>query len=221
MGARRSVSPRLDLLSGRCEDLGLDLVIARAMPGDDTSIAVRRRPLDGLPDIASDCGWEDKIHAVLRELRARPGTCHPIGASALDEHPACGGFFYDPARSREGTTAPMWAEMAKQHGDRLRRRLKLDHPAWTAEHFVGRTIGAPGPERARPSASVVSSCPADVAPPTVWPGRRARCGRGQRSRCRGPPVLGRRDRSDRRRSTAFTEKRRSRDKRSPRDGTPS
>ena len=105
------------------------LLQASAMPGTENSLGVQQRLLNALHDIASDFGLVDNIHAVLRELGAKPGSCHPLDDSVLDQDETWEWLFYGPAPSRTGKIDPMYADMAKQHEERLRKRFKRYGPA--------------------------------------------------------------------------------------------
>lgn len=105
------------------------LLLASAKPSTKNLQAVQQRLYSALHDIAADFGLENDIHAVLRELGAKPGDCHPLDESILDQDESWEWLFYGPAPSGEGKIKPMYAEMAKLYEERLRRRFKHYWPS--------------------------------------------------------------------------------------------
>ena len=77
--------------------------------------------------IANEPELLQKIYQVLKEVGAKPGGCHPLHDSILDQDASKEWLFYGPAPSSEGNIAPQYAEMAKRHEQRLRNRF----PHWT------------------------------------------------------------------------------------------
>ena len=105
------------------------LLLASAKPGAENSLAVQQQLYFALHKIANDFGFDKQIHAILKELRSKPGAITGVDSSILDKDDSWEWLFYGPPPSGAGKIARGWAKMAKQHEGRLRKRFKRYRPS--------------------------------------------------------------------------------------------